>query len=591
MEQEPTHHHGAAGRNWAEAEAAFERAIALNPSYSVGHQWYANYLTARGRFDEAVAAMRHAQEVDPLSLVASAALGWVHYYRRDYDAAVEQCRRTLELNPRFELAHLWADSPELDRLASEWEPSRRHVWSAALVVGVLLFWYVVTRFESGQINAVDFTIYYDRPCFQTVHGRPLFVEVSDSPGYSHRSELADHAYWGMLGVCSLYALHATPLWLHLLSAIAIVVGAASVLRIVQRLGGGGVLACAAALSFVLNDNTARTLNYGFHPEVLYACLIPWVIDAGLRSARRPFLVLVLSCVLVKEDAFLPLLAVSVALALHRFRQMSPQDRVVFLVLPTTIALANLVLYYGQVVPFLTAGRNPSYANFWGNYGDTPMRAFVGMCKHPRRVLHGTLTSGIFRTLQPHLFLPLVGWRWSLGIVPVVALYGASANDQVRAFGIYYAMVLVPFMVGAAATGALAVSRHVVKRDGYARLTASAILLLGALLVGIGNRGYSLRPWKAEIAAVPEALADLGGERIVLVQSGLFPHAGYSERLQLLTPETLEDPRNAGAAVLPAPRVGAYPFRATDLARLTQLPSIRPMPPGLVVVRPSLLPVR
>jgi DNA-binding winged helix-turn-helix (wHTH) protein/TolB-like protein/Tfp pilus assembly protein PilF len=94
--------------NWAEAEAAFERAIALNPSYSVGHQWYANYLTARGRFDEAVAAMRRAQEVDPLSLIASAALGWVHFYHRNYDAAVEQCRRTLELNPRFELAHLWA---------------------------------------------------------------------------------------------------------------------------------------------------------------------------------------------------------------------------------------------------------------------------------------------------------------------------------------------------------------------------------------------------------------------------------------------------------------------------------------------------
>lgn len=94
--------------NWAEAEAAFERAITLNPSYSIGHQWYANYLTARGRFDEAVAAMRRAQEVDPLSLIASAALGWVHFYQRDYDAAVLQCQRTLELNPRFELAHLWA---------------------------------------------------------------------------------------------------------------------------------------------------------------------------------------------------------------------------------------------------------------------------------------------------------------------------------------------------------------------------------------------------------------------------------------------------------------------------------------------------
>jgi hypothetical protein len=65
--------------------------------------------------------------------------------------------------------------PEFDRRASEWQPSRRLVWSTAVVVGLLLFWYVLTRFRSGQINAIDFTIYYDRPCFQTVHGRPLFV--------------------------------------------------------------------------------------------------------------------------------------------------------------------------------------------------------------------------------------------------------------------------------------------------------------------------------------------------------------------------------------------------------------------------------
>jgi len=480
----------------------------------------------------------------------------------------------------------WRD---LDLAASEWQPSPRVVWSSALVVGLLLFWYVLTRFESGQINAVDFTIYYDRPCFQTVHGRPLFVDVSDSPGYSHRSELADHAYWGMLGVCSLYALHPTPLWLHALSVIAVVTGAVYALRIVQRLGGGGVLASAAALSFVLNDNTARTLNYGFHPEVLYACFIPWMIDAGLRGARRPFAAAVLACVLVKEDAFLPLFAASVALALNRFGVMSRGDRVVFLVLPTAFALAHLAIYYSYVVPMLTGQTSPTYAHFWGNYGDTPMRAFVGMCKNPGRVMHGALTSGVFRTLQPHLFLPLIGWRWSLGIVPIIALYGASANAQLRAFGIYYAMVLVPFMTVAASTGALALARRLVARDGHARVVAAAAVLLGALLVGSGNRGYSLRPWKHEIAAVPEALARLASEPVVLVQSGLYPHAGYDERFKLLTPETLDEGRRAGAAVLLARGVGAYPFRMDDLAALMQLPPIGPMPGELFAVRLSKFP--
>src|SRR5690606_30813131 len=39
--------------DWDAAEAAFQRSIELNPSYTVAHQWYANHLVARGRFDEA----------------------------------------------------------------------------------------------------------------------------------------------------------------------------------------------------------------------------------------------------------------------------------------------------------------------------------------------------------------------------------------------------------------------------------------------------------------------------------------------------------------------------------------------------------
>jgi TolB-like protein/DNA-binding SARP family transcriptional activator/tetratricopeptide (TPR) repeat protein len=93
--------------DWPTAERELARAIALNPNYSVGHQWLANYYVARGRFDEAVAAMRTAQETDPLSLIASAALGWIHYYRRDFDAAVAQCRLTIGLSGTLEQAWLW----------------------------------------------------------------------------------------------------------------------------------------------------------------------------------------------------------------------------------------------------------------------------------------------------------------------------------------------------------------------------------------------------------------------------------------------------------------------------------------------------
>jgi tetratricopeptide (TPR) repeat protein len=79
----------------------------MDPAYSTAHQWYANLLTVAGRFQEAEREMRLAQEADPLSLIANAALGWSFYFGRQYTAALEQCQRVLALNPDYELAHLW----------------------------------------------------------------------------------------------------------------------------------------------------------------------------------------------------------------------------------------------------------------------------------------------------------------------------------------------------------------------------------------------------------------------------------------------------------------------------------------------------
>jgi TolB-like protein/DNA-binding SARP family transcriptional activator/Tfp pilus assembly protein PilF len=93
--------------DWSRAEEEFKRALALDPGYSTAHQWYANLLTAAARFDEAEREMRLAQEADPLSLIANAALGWSFYYAQQYEAALAQCERTLAMNPGFELAHLW----------------------------------------------------------------------------------------------------------------------------------------------------------------------------------------------------------------------------------------------------------------------------------------------------------------------------------------------------------------------------------------------------------------------------------------------------------------------------------------------------
>ena len=115
------------GWNFGRGEEEFRQAIALEPNYSTAHQWYANLLTAAGRLPEAEAAMRRAQEIDPLSLIASAALGWVLYHAGDQPAALAQFRQTLELNPQYAVAHLWSGwaLQEVDSMRAAVDAHRR----------------------------------------------------------------------------------------------------------------------------------------------------------------------------------------------------------------------------------------------------------------------------------------------------------------------------------------------------------------------------------------------------------------------------------------------------------------------------------
>jgi len=78
----------------------------LNPSHATAHHWYGYYnLAALGRFDEAVAEMRKAVELDPLSPIINTNLGATLLTARRYDETIEQLHKTLELEPNFVPAH------------------------------------------------------------------------------------------------------------------------------------------------------------------------------------------------------------------------------------------------------------------------------------------------------------------------------------------------------------------------------------------------------------------------------------------------------------------------------------------------------
>lgn len=94
---------------WKEAEAAFKRALEINPGYATAHQWYAELLVSLGRFPEAITQAHAACDLDPLSLIAQTILGVTYYQSRQYDLAIPQLERTLEMEPGFFIARrtLW----------------------------------------------------------------------------------------------------------------------------------------------------------------------------------------------------------------------------------------------------------------------------------------------------------------------------------------------------------------------------------------------------------------------------------------------------------------------------------------------------
>ena len=84
----------------------FQRAIELNPGYATAHHWYAWHLSLLGRYDQAIAEMRKAETLDPLSLIINADLAELLVLAHSPDESIRQSRKTIEMDPNFALAHM-----------------------------------------------------------------------------------------------------------------------------------------------------------------------------------------------------------------------------------------------------------------------------------------------------------------------------------------------------------------------------------------------------------------------------------------------------------------------------------------------------
>lgn len=86
---------------WEDAEVQFRHALRLNPGYPNLRHWYSHYLTATGRHEESLTESLVVLDLDPLDLIINIHLAWHYIMARQYGLAIDQIRKTLDMEPNF----------------------------------------------------------------------------------------------------------------------------------------------------------------------------------------------------------------------------------------------------------------------------------------------------------------------------------------------------------------------------------------------------------------------------------------------------------------------------------------------------------
>ena len=93
--------------DWTAGEREFLQALTLDPYSGDVHHQYAHLLVATGRTAEAVTHMRHALELEPVSVLTNSCAGQILYLARMYDEAIEQLEKTVEMDPGYMGSYTW----------------------------------------------------------------------------------------------------------------------------------------------------------------------------------------------------------------------------------------------------------------------------------------------------------------------------------------------------------------------------------------------------------------------------------------------------------------------------------------------------
>jgi serine/threonine-protein kinase len=128
--------------DWEGGDRGFVAALEREPNYGTAHWWYASALMVRGRPEDSDRELRLALEAEPLSAIIVGGASFHFYFRRQYDRALKQARRSLELDPAFGPSHAflgwcYLELGDFEAAVAEWRRTIDLMENVALVQAML----------------------------------------------------------------------------------------------------------------------------------------------------------------------------------------------------------------------------------------------------------------------------------------------------------------------------------------------------------------------------------------------------------------------------------------------------------------------
>lgn len=139
----------------------FNKALELNPNSSLANQWIEFYWSFMvGDFNQSLAALHRAEELDPLNFLIKIRIGYVYLYQRNFNKAIEFFK-TLQKNDmnlsiiKLSLMYAYGQDKQYEKALDEgmkmWNSGARAVANA----GVLGFYYAVTKQKEKAYKLVS----------------------------------------------------------------------------------------------------------------------------------------------------------------------------------------------------------------------------------------------------------------------------------------------------------------------------------------------------------------------------------------------------------------------------------------------------